>query len=927
MCLPRHIGVVRDEEPPWLVLAFRDADAGTHRNAQTPGAMLGRSETKRASRQIDAVVRARDRHRFDQSRGTPTKLALGEALAALAPCPHQVDSTDGLERADEHGCPKALTSAADVEQPVHSVGEVDVSVSRGTEHHGVARGLAAVRVARRIGFVVGLGLDDAAHGEAGCVLVDQELAQERPGHPWSGAREKGAAERSPDEARLFACLSHRLVVSHRPTMRRRVSISHDAQGRPGIWAEHAGDAFFGLGYLHGRYRPFQTLLLAAAGRGQLAKTLLPRRDLIELDALIARLGVVERAAGEATRLSERARTGLDAYCEGVILALERHGRPFELALIGARLPPPDRQSLLGTLAVSAFLGLAQCQERMERLLVDLVRDGADPALLEQLHAPHLAGWAPEKLARVRPGTGLGHAAHGLVPVVGGSNAWTVDATRSSSGAPLLAGDPHLQVNQLPSLFFEVRARVGSSYWLGASIPGLPGVAVGRNRHVAWSGTFAVADNVDFALETLQGGRLVRGHDLRAPVEREVEIGRRFLPPVRLRFFASERGTLDTQHSSDGCVLASRWAGSERWADCMDAYLGLPMAASVSEAVALLDHAPTLSLHFVLADRSGAIRYAQVGRIPRRRPGYAGLAPWTDAQDPWLGVLEPGELPRAAPTDGVLVTANEARPGVNGEVLSTLAQPEYRRARIEALLAARRTHDLASMRAIQLDLVSGQAERLVPRFLAALERGPLHEVLAGWDHSYDAGSLGAHAFERVHRAALAALAPRLGRGAWTHALGHSEVGLWWLRGLDAFLSRGESWTGELGTMLRAAVRAEGHAELVPWGEARTWKLPHLVLGGLPRQLGFDRGPLPLVGSPATVCQGTVVQMGDAEVVVAPAYRFVTDLSDDAAWTSLPGGIDGSPRATTYDQGLVAHQRGEHTRLAPPDESESREELVS
>ncbi len=43
-----------------------------------------------------------------------------------------------------------------------AVGPVDVGEARRPEHHGVARGWAAITVRRRVGVVIGLDLDDHA---------------------------------------------------------------------------------------------------------------------------------------------------------------------------------------------------------------------------------------------------------------------------------------------------------------------------------------------------------------------------------------------------------------------------------------------------------------------------------------------------------------------------------------------------------------------------------------------------------------------------------------------------------------------------------------------------------------------------------------------------------------------------------------------
>lgn len=656
-------------------------------------------------------------------------------------------------------------------------------------------------------------------------------------------------------------------------------------------------------------------------RGRASELLLPRRDLVALDALIHRLDIPARGRAEAERLPARTVERLDAYLAGFALALARFGMPLELKLVAARLPPPDRATVVSSLLVSACLGLAQSQERMERALVEALSAGADAELLERMFEPHLTGWRPELLRRLPRRAAPGFALHGM-PVVGGSNAWAVDGSRTASGRALFAADPHLQVNQLPALFFEVRARVGEGYWLGASIPGLPGIAVGRNRDLAWGGTFGVADNVDLFVEELRAGKLRRGAREVAPVVREARLRRRWLGPLTLRFPASDRGVLEGDELDDGPALASRWAGADRAGEALTAFLDLLEATSCDEATRILDGAHTLSLHFVLADRGGAVRYRQLGRVPRRAGAWSGLYPGVVEEGAaWIGFYEGATLPRGGAEDGIVATANEARPAPDGAVLSTLAQPEYRLRRIVQQLRARRDHDVASMQALQLDLYSLQAERLRGPLLAHLPEGPLRRALVDWDGCYDIGSTGAHAFELARRAAIDGLAACLG-GAWMRdMLARTELSAWWCAALDRTLADPATWEGRYGGAMRAALRGAAGRQPMPWGEVQRLGLAHLVLGGLPGALGFDRGPFPLAGSIATVRQGNLVPAGERAVAVAPAYRFVTDLGADDAHTCLPGGIDGSRFDERYTCWLDDYLAGAYHRICAPQDDES------
>src|SRR5690606_18442682 len=84
---------------------------------------------------------------------------------------------------------------------------------------------------------------------------------------------------------------------------------------------------------------------------------------------------------------------------------------------------------------------------------------------------------------------------------GGSNAWVIAGSRATTGRPLLANDPHLPPS-LPSTWYEVHLSGGDYHVAGASVPGLPGVVIGHNEHIAWGVTAAQVDVQDLVVERL-----------------------------------------------------------------------------------------------------------------------------------------------------------------------------------------------------------------------------------------------------------------------------------------------------------------------------------------------------------------------------------------------------------------------------------------
>ena len=76
-----------------------------------------------------------------------------------------------------------------------------------------------------------------------------------------------------------------------------------------------------------------------------------------------------------------------------------------------------------------------------------------------------------------------------------SNSWVISGKHTKSGKPLIANDTHMET-VLPSVWSLGELSWDENFVIGAQLVGVPGVSVGRNKHVAWSITAALSDNTD-----------------------------------------------------------------------------------------------------------------------------------------------------------------------------------------------------------------------------------------------------------------------------------------------------------------------------------------------------------------------------------------------------------------------------------------------
>ncbi len=665
------------------------------------------------------------------------------------------------------------------------------------------------------------------------------------------------------------------------------------------------------GYAHAHDRALQMLLVRVIGRGRLAELLDDSPASLAIDLFMRRNLFAAASDEEAARLAGRARELAEAYAAGVNTRLDR-GRPWELRLLGVPAEPWVPADTLLTLRLMSFVGLAQAQGDTETVVLQALRSGAPRDKLSRLFRPHLDGLDDALFEAIRAVRHVPALVPGLPPLPGlrASNNVAVAGRFSASGAGLYASDPHLEVNRLPAIWYEVVGTLpGGDFRTGVTVPGVPGLVMGRTRAIAAGFTYGFADTIDFVIEEVRDGRYRRGNEWRPLGERRETVRRKKAPAVEVALFETEAGVLELPDGAtrveDGLWLARSWTcRREGGAASLEAILDLWAAPDVERAAEAASRV-AIPANWLFSGRDGRVAAQQSGLLPRRRreTGLLPLRGW-EPGDIWNGTLPPSGLARVLdPPDGFLVTANDPGHGEWKPVGVTLSMGSDRADRLRELLAERRAggHALtaADLGAWQADLVSGQARRILSALDSALPDLPAVRSLRAWDRRYDAASKGAVLFERLYAALCEELfGDRLfGAEAWHSLRDASLVHPFYFRLFDDVLARedGAEWFGEEGKdafvarVARTALEDVDPVSLPAWGETRHIVLRHLLFGGkLPSALGFDLGPFPLVGGRATVVQGQLLQLAGRESAFCPSWRFVADLATDAAETALAGG---------------------------------------
>jgi penicillin G amidase len=677
-----------------------------------------------------------------------------------------------------------------------------------------------------------------------------------------------------------------------PGLTAPVTVTRDGYGRPTIDASSIDDLWFAQGVVTAGERLFQLDLSLRAANGRLSEVFGER--MVDADRFVRTIGLhvagrrhLERWTDEDHAMHARFRAGVLAWCAAMPAA------PVEYQLLDLQPELPDDPAAWASCFAYLAWGLSNNWDR--ELLRHRIRAAAGDEAVRVLVPPN-AGAAPL-----------------------GSNNWALAGSRTVTGVPMLANDPHLLALQ-PGAWLECRLRAPGYDVRGVAVAFSPGVIIGATPHHAWGLTNVTGDVQDLYLDPAVTGT------------REERIAVRGEPDARIVTVEETRHGPILTHEPVGLLqptyrpleerVALRWTGHE-FGIRPSLALGAARARSFQEFQAAVLEVGCPGQNFVYADVDGAIGLQVTGVHPVRRSGD-GTEPVESSSGDWDGWVPAEAMPSVAdPPGGVIVTANDARHAGSAPYLISMDFHEpFRAVRIDELLAERELHDVASLAAIQVDTVSIPARETVPLLCALVmpdERRRLAvDALAGWDGDMRADSVPAALFH--------AWSDAIGRRVVTRRLGEALA--------DDYLAWRETWRSAVlprllrerpdgwldDDLLEAALgdALEALGDPMPtWGDLHRLVLAHPLAAIPGLEPLFVAADVPIGGDEQTVAQsGSDGRLGHRAAVIA-SWRVVWDLADlDRSVSVLPNGISGNPASPHWSDQVDEYAKGGAHPAGPP-----------
>jgi penicillin amidase len=521
----------------------------------------------------------------------------------------------------------------------------------------------------------------------------------------------------------------------------KVTIYRDERGIPYIEAQNDEDLYFAQGYATAADRLWQMDLFRRTTRGELAEVLGagPNNLALDQDKLHRTYGFAQAAEAEFAAASPRTRAVLEAYARGVnayAASLDPKSLPPEFQILQYSFRPWTPVDSLAVVKIffealsdtwrldimRQALSVLPPEKRAELLPeispIDVLVVGKDTQTKGASAQLKAEPASREFLERLAYNQAIASAALSRIgfdtDALAASNNWVVSGSRTVTGKPLLANDPHLRP-AAPSIWHIIHLSAAGARVAGVAAAGLPGVIIGHNDRIAWGFTNVGPDVQDLYIEKFNPDN---PKQYQTPSGWQDAVIRREEIKVRKAIGSSEFDTITqevtvTRHGpiifqGDGKRYALRWTALDPAKNNADSTYVLNRARNWKEFNTALESFTAPTQNIVYADVDGHIGYHAAGVVPIRKSGD-GSVPYdgsTDAGE-WTSYIPIAKLPTVYdPPSGIIVTANQRIAGSDYPYFLThsWAQP-YRARRIWDLLNEKPKLSAEDFRRVQGDVYS------------------------------------------------------------------------------------------------------------------------------------------------------------------------------------------------------------------------------
>lgn len=737
-----------------------------------------------------------------------------------------------------------------------------------------------------------------------------------------------------------------------------VVVERDALGSVTITARNRVDITYALGFVHAQERFFEMDLMRRQSAGELAAIF--GESALALDMEFRKYRMRARTQQILEQLPEDQRQLLTVYRTGVNAGLHALSvRPYPYLL--TRTQPAEwleEDTLL--VIFSMFVTLNESSGRRE-LGLSVLRAELPDTLFRFLTASGgpwdapLTGepleWPPIPSAddfdlRTRNVPLLAGTPVFDESIPGSNNFAVAGAlTTFTNGAALVANDMHLTL-RVPNLWFRTRLiNIPEGKKLtqqplditGITLPGVPGIIIGSNRHIAWSFTNSYGDFIDWVRVTLDPDDRSRylgtsGWQSVLPFQETIHV--RNAPDKVITVHETEWGPI-VARDHDGVPLAIVWTAFQPGGVNLN-LVELEQARTVDEAAAIAQQTGMPAQNFVAGDRQGNILWTIAGRIPLRSDNFDPRLPadWSTPDTGWLGWLNSADYPLIRnPDNGRLWTANTRT--VDQDTLRIIGDGGYdlgaRSRQIRDNLFMQEQFTADDLFSIQLDYRAVFFTHWYALLIDILKRSEktgapeqLEQILQNWDGRAAVDSVAYRIVRSFRHAVIRSILTALTVDVRQHhpafqlpRLNQAEHAVWRIleeRPAHLLPTNYSNWDDFLLHSVDQAIatlqKQSGDITARTWGEDNAAHINHPLSQHLPKWLAqyLDMPTDPLPGDMHMPRIQTPNFGASQRSVVAPG-------KEEEGYFDMPGGQSGHPLSPYYGSGHADWVSGKPTPFMP------------
>ncbi|MCZ7610379.1 MAG: penicillin acylase family protein [Ignavibacterium sp.] len=539
-----------------------------------------------------------------------------------------------------------------------------------------------------------------------------------------------------------------------------IEIYRDSFAVPYIFAENDNDAAFALGYVHAQERLFTMDFIRRAGEGRLSEIL--GDEAVPFDNMFRTVGIKRNILRNYSRIDPSVISLLQSYSDGVNAYIEERKGNYSIEFDVLGYQPEKWKPLHSLIIIKMMAWELNMSWWTDLTFSELIQKLGEKKALEILpdypeNAPTIIADNFKYLSAINSSlVETDKAFRNFIGWTGthiGSNNWVVNANKSTSGKPIIANDPHLAFSA-PGKWFAATVNSKEGWKTsGVTLPGVPGIVIGKGENISWVLTNVMNDDADFYIEKLDSSDIkyfVDGQwrDLRIikdtikvknGKDRVIEIKETHRGPIisDIHTFNFIYNTAESEFPP----ISMKWLGNE-FSDEMLGFYKINKAKNWNQFREGVKYFGIPGQNFVYSDTAGNIGYIMGARIPLRKRNNPTLVfDGTNTENDWQGYVPVEEIPVVLnPKENFIASANNKILKDFKYHISNLWEPSSRIDRIYELLNSKEKHSAEDFKKYQMDITSPYAKLITSHIIKAFEGIKINdnnlktaiELLSEWD---------------------------------------------------------------------------------------------------------------------------------------------------------------------------------------------------